>query len=87
MMKFVVEIALVWFASQRQFVVAAGMVIVQPPEVGAVPVRILNDAVPFALAMLAPEPPQPAPAIVGIVAETTVFNGDGKSLSAIAEAV
>ena len=75
-MKLVVEMALTWFASQCQSVVAAGMVIVQPPEVGAVPVRMLNDPVPFAAEMLAAEPPQPAAAIVGAVA---MINGLGLS--------
>ena len=58
---------------QTQSVVAAGNVMVQPPEVGAVPTLTVNAAVPLLAGMLAAEPPQPAPAIVGAVGEIKRF--------------
>ena len=69
MMKLVVEIALTWFASQCQFVFAVGIVMVQPPEVGAVPVKMLKEPVPLGADIVAADPPQPAAAIVGAVVE------------------
>ena len=65
-MKFVVVIALTVFPSHTQPVVAVGIVIVQA-EPGVVPVPMLNAAVPLFAEIVAPEPPQPAPAIVGAV--------------------
>ena len=70
MTKFVVLGAVMEFALHVQLCAAAGIVIVQPPEVGVVPVPISNAAVPFALVIVALEPPQPALAIVGSVAES-----------------
>jgi len=49
-------------------VVAAGRVIVQA-DPGAVPTPIVKANVPLLLAMVAADPPQPAPAIVGAVVE------------------
>ena len=54
---------------QTQSVVAAGSVIVHPPEVGAVPTFTAKAAVPLFDGMLAALPPQSPAAIVGAVGE------------------
>lgn len=70
MMKFVVLTALVWLIiGQIQWCDAAGIVTVQPAEVGAVPVKISKEAVPLEFWIAADEPPQPPAAIVGAIAE------------------
>jgi len=72
--KLVVDVALTVLASQVQLVVAAGIVTVQPPAVAPpLPIRISNDAVPFAAEMVELVPPQPPAAIVGSVLEAKLF--------------
>lgn len=64
----------VWsFAWQFQPVVAAGIVTVHPPEVGAVPTLMLKAAVPLLAEIEATVPPQPVARIVGAVLDETRF--------------
>jgi hypothetical protein len=70
----VVEIVVLSLTEQLQPVFAAGMVTVQPVDAGPVPTLISKDAVLLPPEMDAPDPPQPAAAIVGTVEVTMALH-------------